>query len=1336
MPGPASGLNFQPAVPGPPRPPSAEELARRAAEEEARKRRRDLRNINITLYAACLLLVAAASLFIGLAIPEGARFAGVSLVTGLFYAGGLVVHARSRRLRPAGVAFTGTGLALIPVVGLALHNLALRDAPLSWLVTSVVGTAAFGYAAARLESRVVAYLSMTFLLSTALASGASMRSGIMWYFLFTVLLAIAVSLVAMRRPAWLGNIYMAAFIQSHRFLVPATAVVALLTAVELGGWQFSLLFLAFSCYYAVISLQAGRRERLFNSYGFRVTATAGLAVLAYKVTGDTAAALLAASLLLLVQAAGLLALRRRYSALGGKPFFVADYVLVIVLQILAGLTAGQSAAGILPEGSTSQILFTATAVAVLLTCMGGAWRIKTIPDAVPAGAVLLGFPAWFNGSSGTLWPAVILLVLLAGYFALRTAGSRGAAKEDYRLWVRATAVMLVAVASMAVLEATGAGVREALIWSLFATAAVILLNQLVSVYLLTLRAGNAVPRTRGESTRREVPVVAVTAGLAVMLTMALRLAEDPEITVPLWILFSALSVNVLTSLVLRRFFEERPWLEWVGAGGFAVAAAVGAGLLGVRGYEVLTGAALVYSGFMAVRGARSGRRGGYLLAGQILLTVLVALVAADLDLSVHGLFTTTALSVMLQLVLRTALQDRLAAAGMGGLVAAAQWGSAGVLVFLPLAYEGVAARPLAGTVSVLLVTAAAGALFLQLSVVARRAAGKAVPFTGGSLAGAAALVAALTVWLRLAVAPETGPTVWVLSSALAANVLTSVTQRRLFPEKPWLQWAGPAGFAAAAAIGAGLLGIRGYEVLTAAALGYCVFMVLRGARANHRGGYLLAGQVLLTVLVALAAADLDLSVHGTFVAVAVSVAVQQVLRTLVHGKYDGAGLGQWGKAALWGSVAALTLLPLVYAAVTEDYARRQVVVISLSLLLGMAVMVSAAVRDARILYPAVYALGMLPLVLTPVLGFGASGTFSGGTAEVSAPVSLAAGSAVYLLLSAGALAVETRSAIGTAVRNPLLTGGALYCIPALALAGMDGNTLLTGLGILLPAAGFLVVSFTRRVPWLATVTVVLVPGAFFSIQSWLVTDVLETSLNGAAALLWSGFAAALLLYAAGYVLSVLPQGAAMELRRRILSSGAAVIAAGAGVCAMPYDHISSVYGSVLLVAALAAAVREFPPAWRETAGETAALVAALSVQRITWYAIDGAGWFWLLQYWVVVLAALAAYEYRRGRAQRGTAVLSFAAGLLSLTGLSSIISADTSEQVWALLAHSGLLAFGVVTNRRLFTFWGAAGVALAVLWYLRGYTFLLLALLAAALIALAVWRLTRVRSDPVTEADG
>ena len=54
-----------------------------------------------------------------------------------------------------------------------------------------------------------------------------------------------------------------------------------------------------------------------------------------------------------------------------------------------------------------------------------------------------------------------------------------------------------------------------------------------------------------------------------------------------------------------------------------------------------------------------------------------------------------------------------------------------------------------------------------------------------------------------------------------------------------------------------------------------------------------------------------------------------------------------------------------------------------------------------------------------------------------------------------------------------------------------------------------------------------------------------------------------------------------------------------------------------------------------------------------------------------------------------------------------------------------LLVAGLGYGERLFVWWGAAGVALCIMWAMRQYTYVLLALIAVGLIALALWRLSR-----------
>ena len=60
------------------------------------------------------------------------------------------------------------------------------------------------------------------MVSTAYAGGAVLNRGLIYYFLFSMLLATAITLVGMRRPRWTGGIYLQSFSAAHRYLVPAT----------------------------------------------------------------------------------------------------------------------------------------------------------------------------------------------------------------------------------------------------------------------------------------------------------------------------------------------------------------------------------------------------------------------------------------------------------------------------------------------------------------------------------------------------------------------------------------------------------------------------------------------------------------------------------------------------------------------------------------------------------------------------------------------------------------------------------------------------------------------------------------------------------------------------------------------------------------------------------------------------------------------------------------------------------------------------------------------------------------------------------------------------------
>ena len=75
--------------------------------------------------------------------------------------------------------------------------------------------------------------------------------------------------------------------------------------------------------------------------------------------------------------------------------------------------------------------------------------------------------------------------------------------------------------------------------------------------------------------------------------------------------------------------------------------------------------------------------------------------------------------------------------------------------------------------------------------------------------------------------------------------------------------------------------------------------------------------------------------------------------------------------------------------------------------------------------------------------------------------------------------------------------------------------------------------------------------------------------------------------------------------------------------------------------------------------------------------------------------------------------------------LGVVFGGTGAQQLWVLVLLALLLVAGLVAGERMFVWWGAAGVAACILWAMRNYTFLLLAVIAVGLIAFAVWRLNR-----------
>ena len=252
----------------------------------AHKAKRDLQNINTTLYVASFLLVAAVAIFVGTSLPESIRFVGVWFVTIIFYVAGLVLYKTVERLRPAAVAFVGTGLALLPFTGIAMYSFMIQDTAMCWLVTSIIGIVAFIYAAILLRNQVIAYLAIAFGVSLATSSVAVLDVGLIWYFVVLILFGCVMTMLAKFKFPFIPDCFSKPIDISNNWIVPLTIVASLVAFNGMSVQDYWVISLVSALYYGAVAVSSvqGRDMSIFIT---RLLASIALILMAYDFSSDS-----------------------------------------------------------------------------------------------------------------------------------------------------------------------------------------------------------------------------------------------------------------------------------------------------------------------------------------------------------------------------------------------------------------------------------------------------------------------------------------------------------------------------------------------------------------------------------------------------------------------------------------------------------------------------------------------------------------------------------------------------------------------------------------------------------------------------------------------------------------------------------------------------------------------------------------------------------------------------------------------------------------------------------------------------------------------------------------
>ncbi|BCW68007.1 hypothetical protein NicSoilB4_27700 [Arthrobacter sp. NicSoilB4] len=1227
-----------------------------AAHRAARKEKRDRQNINITLYVASLLLVAAGALFVGTSLPEVLRFAGVVAITVLFYAGGLVLHRRAPRLRPAAVAFAGTGLALIPVAGLALYSFLLHDAPGAWLVTSIIGTAAYVAAAVRMDSKVLAYLSLTFVVSTG-SSGISVLGGALaWYFAALIGFAVLLALLALTRPRWLPSVFLKPVLYLHPFVVPSVAVFLTFVPLLLGMGEYALIMFLCGAYFGLMAAVPQSRFRVAQYYGCRASLTMAAAAGTWAASDSLPWALLTGVALAALQSVLLASGPNMVPAalLGSAVRQRADALGTFGLQLLLTLLWGAATSFPAAVNQTGDVPAWVPLLLAVLTGVALAVGLGGVAEGAPVPALMLA--AAFGGRAGNWTPAGFLL-LVALFWAVRALPPSEPLRRHFVLAARIAITLAVPAAATAV---TGDGYDSVPVLLAFLLA--LLLQQLATAALV--RAG--------------VPSLAPDASLAG---------------------FSLAALPVLAALAVADDAPQRSL-----AGGAVVLQ-----LLACLGIGwALSGKAAPGTPW------RSDLR-ELLPLGMAAALAGLAFSAVSLRSGIISL-TVTVLYLAATALRRGALQQRwsywLMARGTGTVLILAGFQQlrqdSG-----PLLLGG---EELAGASLAVLV------LGLQLAFPLRAEARRRAP--DGVVADAAAVLVLQAA--ALAVLTASGPQYqstgsWQLTAAVVVMALSAAAAGFMLRARPRAVVFAPAALAVLLLARAGTA--LDVELVLGIFAAFCAVMVAAATSRTAKGGYFASARVLTLALALVLSYDLTVSATAVWATFGLVLAAQHVVRWLIRHRLTEI---PFQRAAVWITLAAQTALPLGYLAAEPADGVRWVILLHSALLLASAAVASQLFAARGAAYLAVYAAVLGTVALGPLVQF-TGGPSAGGFLDQ--PVLSHDGVvAVLLVMSLAATAAGLlfrRKARADVERWLWPAASAASVVTALLLAPFASDGL-TGASVLVLGVACFAASHLGRWPvlYVPAVAAVLagatlgaselleaVPGAGGSYLPWL-----------------AGCApAAAALYAVRWLRR---DGLEGDPIRRWSLAVAAILGLGLAAAAGLRWDATAWAGAALVAATAAVCCAEAPAAARRAGAELGLFATAAAVQHAVLFTgpDSDAGWagsFWPLQWYVVLAGVLGALRLASGNRRAGRVLLSGGAGLLTVSGLAIIFGGDAGQQLWILASMAVVLMAGLAFGDRLFVWWGAAGVALCVMWAMRQYTFALLALIAAALIALAVWRLNR-----------
>ncbi|HUP26065.1 MAG TPA: hypothetical protein VM124_00265 [Candidatus Limnocylindrales bacterium] len=242
----------------------------------------ELDNTSLLLYFGAFLFVASVGLFIAFGGANGAiRTIAVLLVMGVLYGGGIWLFHNKPKLIQAGIAFSGIGMTIAPLAGVAAYYYLFSEAhgPGVWFVTSLMCMAMYIHALQVFRRPLISYI-LIFTFLSLFESGVSIIAAPIYYFGWAMAV-VGIVLVAASHLRGFWPELQESSRASSQLMLPLSILTSMALVPQHGAGQLGVSLLFAAAYYGLETWNTKGSDQEANAITAQIVALASLVCFSY-----------------------------------------------------------------------------------------------------------------------------------------------------------------------------------------------------------------------------------------------------------------------------------------------------------------------------------------------------------------------------------------------------------------------------------------------------------------------------------------------------------------------------------------------------------------------------------------------------------------------------------------------------------------------------------------------------------------------------------------------------------------------------------------------------------------------------------------------------------------------------------------------------------------------------------------------------------------------------------------------------------------------------------------------------------------------------------------------